>query len=158
MVFDGSGEVRWGIEEACNSCVLLCEELDDCWQTKYSWGELMTKSFNGGGTDIAVDENALIFEWMYLRSNHRLSQGVVRCLSWLFPVPLLWQLPILFGRDMMNTIWVCDGTVCLLFCLLMAIKRWDPTFWRDTCSHVWVSVPGINLLRAFCLNIILIGL
>ena len=30
MVFDGSVEVRPGIEEACNLCVVLGEELDDC--------------------------------------------------------------------------------------------------------------------------------
>ena len=29
MVFEGSGEVRTGIEEACNSCVVLGEELDE---------------------------------------------------------------------------------------------------------------------------------
>ena len=30
MAFDGSGEVRPGIEKACNSCVVLGEDLDDC--------------------------------------------------------------------------------------------------------------------------------
>ena len=30
MVFDGSGEVRTGIEESWNSWVVLDEELDDC--------------------------------------------------------------------------------------------------------------------------------
>ena len=30
MVFEGSGEVPPGIEEACDSCVVLCEELYDC--------------------------------------------------------------------------------------------------------------------------------
>ena len=30
MSFDGSGEVRPGIEESCNSDVVLCEEIDDC--------------------------------------------------------------------------------------------------------------------------------
>ena len=29
MVFDGSGEVLPGIEEACNSCIVLCEDMDD---------------------------------------------------------------------------------------------------------------------------------
>ena len=29
MVFDGSGEVQPVIEEACNSGVVLCEDLDD---------------------------------------------------------------------------------------------------------------------------------
>ena len=38
MVFDVSGEVRPGIEEACNSSVVLCEELDECWQTEDRWG------------------------------------------------------------------------------------------------------------------------
>ena len=30
MVFDGSAEVQLGIEEACDSGVVFCEELDDC--------------------------------------------------------------------------------------------------------------------------------
>ena len=34
MVFDGSGEVRPGIEEACDSDVMFYEDLDDCWQTE----------------------------------------------------------------------------------------------------------------------------
>ena len=48
MVFDGSGEVRPGIEEACNSCVVLGEDLDDCWKTEDSWFGLMNGSFHGG--------------------------------------------------------------------------------------------------------------
>ena len=56
MVFEGSGEVRPGIEEACNSCVVLYEEVDDFWRTKDSWGELMTESFNVGGAGITGDE------------------------------------------------------------------------------------------------------
>ena len=52
MIFDGSGEVRPGIEEACDSGVVLCEDMDDCWQTKDSWGGLMNESFNVGGTGI----------------------------------------------------------------------------------------------------------
>ena len=43
MVFYGSAEVQPGIEEACDSGVVLCEDLDDCWQTKDIWGGLMTK-------------------------------------------------------------------------------------------------------------------
>ena len=46
MVFDGSGEVRPNIEEACDSDVVFCEDLDVYWQTKDSWGVLMTESFN----------------------------------------------------------------------------------------------------------------
>ena len=30
MVFDGSGKFRPGIEEACDSGVVFCEDLDDC--------------------------------------------------------------------------------------------------------------------------------
>ena len=37
MVFDGSGEFRPGIEEACKSCVVLGEELHDFWRTEDSW-------------------------------------------------------------------------------------------------------------------------
>ena len=115
----------------------------------YHWGVLMTELFTGGVTGITVDDNSFLFELLSLRFKHRLSIGVVRCLPWLFPVPLLWRLPIPFGRGMMNAIWVCGGVVGLLFCLLMAIKRWEPTFWRYNCSHVWVSVPGIKLIMIF---------
>ena len=79
------------------------------------------------------------------------------CLPWFFPVQLLWQLPIPFGRGMINAIWVCCGVVCLLFCLVMANKRWEPTFWRNNCSHDLVSVQHI-WLQDFCFNIILIML
>ena len=109
----------------------------------------MAELFNGWGTCITSDDKSLLFEWMYPQLNHWLSQGVVRYLPWLFPVPLLWRLPIPFGRGIMNAIWVCGGVVCLLFCLSMAIKTWEPTFWRYKCSHVWVSVPRIKLIMSF---------
>ena len=169
MVLHRSGEVWPGIEEACNSCVMLCEELDDCWRTEDIWVRLMTEPFNGGGTCITGDgkllifellsfilkhrlsrgllceelddcwqtedswyglmtelfngrktyitgnDNLLLFEWLLLQLNHRLSRVVVRCLPWFFPVPLLWQLPIPLKRGMMNEIWVFGGVVCLLF-------------------------------------------
>ena len=156
MVFDGSGELQPGIEEACDSSIVFCkdmddclqtedswcglitesfnggvsgitgddnssifdllylllkqrlsrgvfcEELDDCWQTEDSWGILMTELFNGGGTGITRYDKSFLFKWLYLRLNHRLSQGFFRCLPWLFPIPLLWWLPIPFGRGMMN--------------------------------------------------------
>ena len=127
---------------------VLCEKLDDCWRTEDSWGEPMTELFNGWGTGINGDKNSLLFEWLYLRLKHRLSWGVVFCLPWLFPVPILWQLPITFGRGMMNEIWVCSCVVCLLF-FLTAIKIWDPKFWRDNCSHVWVLVPVVKLITIF---------
>ena len=38
MVFDGSGEVRPCIEEACDSWILFCEYLDDCWKIEDIWG------------------------------------------------------------------------------------------------------------------------
>ena len=212
MVFDRSGEVRPGIEESWNSCVVFCEYLDDCWLTKDSWGGLMTESFNGLGTgitgdynsflfellslilkhrlsrgvlceelyncwgtedswcvlmtelfngrvtSITSDDNSLIFEWLSFRLKQWLSWVVVCFLPWFFPVPLLWQLPITFGRGIMNAIWFFCGVVCLLFCLFMAIKRWEPTFWIDNCSHVWVSVPEIKLITIFFLNIILVRL
>ena len=199
MVFYVSGELRPGIEEACNSCVVLCEDLDDCWLTEDRWFGLITDSFNGGSTCINGDgnlllfellslllkhwlsrgvlcedlydcwptreiwdglmtelfnggetyingnDNLLLFEWQSLWLKHRLSRGVVRCLPWLFPVPLLWQLPIPLGHGMMNKILVFGEIVCLLFCLLMDIKRWEPNFWRDNCGHVWVYVPGIKI-------------
>ena len=34
MVFDGPVEVRPGIEEACDSGVVFCEELDECWKPR----------------------------------------------------------------------------------------------------------------------------
>ena len=43
MVFDGSGEVWPGIEEACDSGVVLCEDMDGCWQTEDSLVGLMTE-------------------------------------------------------------------------------------------------------------------
>ena len=76
MVFDGSGEFRPGIEEACNSGVVFCDDLDDCWQTNDSWGVLMTESFNEGFIGINGDENSLIFELLSLLLKHRLSRGV----------------------------------------------------------------------------------
>ena len=124
---------------------VLCEDLDECWQTEESWDGLMTELFNGGETYITGNDNLLLFEWKSLQLNHWLSRGFIRCLPWLLPVPLLWRLPIPLVRGMMNTIWVCGEIVCLLFCLSMAIKRWEPNFWRDKCSHVWVYVPGIKI-------------
>ena len=76
IVFDGSGEVWLGIEEACKSCVVLCEELDDCWRNKVIWGGLTTESFNLEGTVITSDESSLIFELLSLLLNHRLPRGV----------------------------------------------------------------------------------
>ena len=88
--------------------------------------------------------------WMtVLAIKHRLSRGVPRCLTWLFPVPLLWKRPIPFGCDMMNAIWVCGGVVYLLFCLLMSIKMREPIFGGENCSHIWVSVIGIILITSF---------
>ena len=200
MLFDRSGEVRPDIEEACNSCVVLGEDLDDCWQTKDIWVGLMTESFHVGSIGITGDEksllfellwlllrhwlsrgvlcenlddswqtediwgglmnelfngretgitsnyNSLIFEWQSLRLKTRLSQGVVCRLSWLFPVTLLWHLrrPFL-ERGTMNAIRVCVDIVCLLFCLSMAIIRREPIFWRDNCILVCIYVPGIKI-------------
>ena len=64
MVLYESGEFRLVIEEACNSGVVVCEELDDSWRTKDSWGVLMIELFNGEGTYITSDDNLLLFEWM----------------------------------------------------------------------------------------------
>ena len=77
MVFDGSAELWLGIEEACDSGVLFCEDLNDCWRTRYSWGVLMTESFNGGGTGITSYDNQFLFELLSLQLKHRLSQGVL---------------------------------------------------------------------------------
>ena len=126
-----------------------CEDLDDCWQTDNSWYGLMTELFNLRETYITGNDKLLLFEWLLLRLKHRLSRGVVCCLPWLFPVPLLWRLPIHLKLGMMNAIWVCGGVVWLLFCLSMAIKRWEPTFWCVNYSNVWASVPGIKLITSF---------
>ena len=85
---------------------VFCEDLDYCWPTEDIWCGLMTKLFNGGETDITGYEKLLLFEWLSLQLEHRLSWGVVHCLTWLFPVPLLWQQPIPTGCGMMNAIWV----------------------------------------------------
>ena len=42
MVFEVSGEFQPVIEEACNSYVMLCQDMDECWQTEENWGVLMT--------------------------------------------------------------------------------------------------------------------
>ena len=36
---------------------VFCEELDECLQTKDSWGGLMTELLNGGGTGITSGYN-----------------------------------------------------------------------------------------------------
>ena len=76
MVFDGSGEVRTGIEEACNSGIVFCEELDECWQNEDSWCGLMNESFNVLVTGITGDDNPLLFDLVSLLLKHRLSRGV----------------------------------------------------------------------------------
>ena len=76
MVFDGLGEVRPVIEESCNFGVVLCEYLDDCWQTEYSWGGLITESLNVGFTGITGDYNPLLSHWLSLQLKHQLSLGV----------------------------------------------------------------------------------
>ena len=56
-----------------------------------------------------------------------------------------------------NTLWTwhdeCNMSLwwfCVpIFCFFMAIKRWEPNFWRDNFSHVWVSVPLIKLVTNF---------
>ena len=71
-VFDGSGEVQLGIEEACNSRVVLYEELDDYWRTDENWVGLFNESLNGGDTGITGDGKKLIFELLSLLLMHRL--------------------------------------------------------------------------------------
>ena len=142
-------ELLWLILRHWLSRGVFWEYLGDCWWTKESWCGLMTELFNGGGTGIISDSNLFLCEWLSLRLKQRLPQGVVPCLHWFSHVPLLWQLPIPFWSGMMNVIWFCGGVVCLLFCLFIAIKRWDTTFWRDKYSRVWVSVPGIKLITSF---------
>ena len=61
MVFEESGEVRPGTEEAWDFVVVLCEDLDDCWQTEDRLVVLITESFNGWGTGIIGDENSFFF-------------------------------------------------------------------------------------------------
>ena len=63
MLFGESGEVRPGVEEACDSGVVFYEDLDYCWQTEDSRGGFMNES-NVGGTGITSDDNSLIFELM----------------------------------------------------------------------------------------------
>ena len=77
MVFDGSDEVRPGIEEACNSCVVLGEDMDYCWQTEDSWVGLMTESFHEGIIGITSDDKSLLFELLWLLLRNWLSRGVL---------------------------------------------------------------------------------
>ena len=77
MVFDGSDEVRPSIEEAYNSCVVLCEELDYCWRTNDSSVGLITESFNGLGIGITGNGKSLPFELLSFILDHRLSRGVL---------------------------------------------------------------------------------
>ena len=77
MVFYRSGEVWPGIEEACNSCVMLGEEMDDCWWTEDSWVRLMNGWFQGGSVGITGDDNSLLFYLMWLLSRHFLSRGLL---------------------------------------------------------------------------------
>ena len=76
IVFDRSGEVRPGIEEACEYSVVFCEELGDCWQTEEILGGLMTKQFNGGGIGITCDDKSLLFQLVFLLLKQRLSRVV----------------------------------------------------------------------------------
>ena len=120
--------------------------LFECWQTEDSWGGLMIELFNGRETDITGNDISMLFEWQSLRLKPQLLRGVVCRLPWLFPVPLLWNLPRPFlERSMTNKIWVCGDILWLIFYFSIAIIRWDPNFWRDNCSHVWLYVPGIKI-------------
>ena len=76
MVFDRSGEFRPGIEETCNSCLFLCEDLDYCLQTKDILVVLITEPFNGGGTGITGDGKLFLFGLLSFILEHRLSRGV----------------------------------------------------------------------------------
>ena len=98
-----------------------------------------------GRKDITSNDNLLLFEWQSYQLKHWSYWGVVRCLPWLLPVPILWHVPKPLKLGMMNTIWVCGDLVCVLLCLLMSIKRWEPTFWHNNCIYVWVYVPGIKI-------------
>ena len=62
MVFYGSSEVRPGIEEACESGVVLFGDMDESLVTKDSLGVLMTESLYRVGTDITIDYNSFIFK------------------------------------------------------------------------------------------------
>ena len=139
-------ELMWLLSRHLLSWRLLCEDLDNCWQTEDSWGGLMTRLFNGIETDITGNDISMLFEWQPLRLKPRLSRGVVRCLPWLIPVPLLWHLPRPFlERGMTNKIWVCVYILFLIFYFSIAIIRWEPNFWRDYWNHVSLYVPEIKI-------------
>ena len=136
----------WLLSRHLLSRGLLGEDLDDCWQTEDSWGELMTEWFNGRETDITGNDISILFEWQSLQLKPRLSRWVVRRLPWLFTVPLLWHLPRPFlERGMTNKIWVCGDIGCLIFYLSIAIIRCEPNFWRYYWSPVSLYVPGIKI-------------
>ena len=132
-----------------------CEDLDDCWQTKDIWDGLMTELFNGGEIYITGNDYLLLFEWLMLRLKHRLSQGVVCCLPWLFPVPLLWRLQIPLWRGMMNAIMI------LWWCCVPIFFRWpskgeSQLFGATTAVMFEFHSREKNWLQDFFLGIILI--
>ena len=61
VVFEGSAEVWPVIKEACDSRVVFCEDMDDCWKTYDSWVGLITELFNVVGTVITSDDNSFLF-------------------------------------------------------------------------------------------------
>ena len=139
-------ELMWLLSRHSLSWGLLCEDLDDCWQTEDSWGGLMTKLFNGRESDITGNDILMLFKWQSFWSKPRLSRGIVQRLPWLFPVPLLWRLPRpFFELGMTNKIWVCGDILCLVFYLSIAIIRWEPIFWRNYWSPVSLYVLGIRI-------------
>ena len=80
-------ELFWLLSSHLLSWGLLCEDLDDCWQTEDSWGGFMTNLFNGRETYITGNDISMLFEWQSLQLKPQLSRGVVQRLPWLFPVP-----------------------------------------------------------------------
>ena len=54
-------ELMWLLSRHLLSQGMLGEDRDDCWQTKDSWGGLMTKLFNGIETDITGNDISMLF-------------------------------------------------------------------------------------------------
>ena len=94
------------------------------------------------GRIIALLVTFLDIKAPFITRNCSLPTLIFLCSTFLATTNTLWK-----WHDEFNmTLWWC--CVPIMF-LGMAIKRWEPTFWCNNCSHVWVSVPGIKLITRF---------
>ena len=77
----------------------------------------------------------LVIKSTVITRNHLLPNLIFPCSTFVATNNTLWTW---YDEFNMSLWWCC---VPVIF-LLMANKIWEPTFWCDNFSHVWVSVPG----------------